>query len=276
MSFFLGSEVTDGCVMDTRRRLTTRSGRRSAVHLQEGVQGVLSSLSRASQLIAGVRRKPMRKLDGVKKTRSSHLVRALSTVTGTEYTEGERLTIEDIDRWARIVPLKAQQWVDNCLRLAALLAARRAVVSDVAWFWISLYGLLDELGPYFEGHAKLFGEGAVAVAKQIRDIRSLLTEDELWYLDYLRQEMAHPFTHVLRLKIRRPRRRGHPGKVSATYKGRSIQEVESSVRTVMARVNAKYKVRPWDVDKYVALEIAKRLHQPLRALSGAVAVWAAA
>ena len=116
---------------------------------------------------------------GTKNLQPSLLIEALTAITGVAYTPEEQAAIQDAGRWARIAPYKARQWVDHCGRLADLLAGRRAVISDVAWFWITLYGLLNELGPYFKKHADLFGEEAVPVADQIARIRSLLSADEV-------------------------------------------------------------------------------------------------
>ena len=95
-------------------------------------------------------------------------------------------------------------------------------------------------------------------------------------MDYLRQEMAHPFTHVLRVKTSRQRGRGQPLKVNATYKGHDVQEVESAVRRVLVGIAKKYKVSVGEAGGYVAIEIAKRLQGPLASLSHVVARWASA
>lgn len=130
-------------------------------------------------------------------------------VSLVEQTHGAPLPIVVADflvnsaKWSGVPARQAVTWLRKTIATTdSLIRVERP--EDFTLFWTRLYVLLDELIPFFDQHSigdRVVDQGRWEIAGFLREVRRKFSDEDLTYIEYMRNCCTHAFQSSERIKI---------------------------------------------------------------------------
>lgn len=214
--------------------------------------------------------------DNRRKREIDILIQTLGELTEWEYDENDRAVIEDIYKWAPVIPDQTFLWVENLYRLSVLLSIDKPNGSDFRCFWINLYGLFTEVYRNFKNLSKDDYALPVDICSKIEKIKAMFSGDELIFIDYLRQCQVHAFQSALRIKVKKPKSAETDIKINRTYRGRDVFELNHMIRKMIEKKSRESGASLREAENLIAIDMATRIVKPMNELLNLVDMWRSA
>ena len=140
-----------------------------------------------------------------------NIINTLESAYVSPLPENIQTILIDATYWADVIPKQGYNWVKNTLLLASKIIDNTAV--DM--FWIKLYALLAEPGPYFSKGEELIGEfknkpetvtkraffDSIELSHTISKVKDTFSESELMAITYLRHCRCHVHQNAYRVRL---------------------------------------------------------------------------
>ncbi len=214
--------------------------------------------------------------DNRRKREIDILIQTLGELTGLEYDENERVVIEDIYKWAPVIPEQSFLWVKNLYALSVSLSIGKQNASDFRCFWINLHGLFTEVYPYFKNLSNVDDDLPVDIYSKIEKIKAMFSDDEIIFVDYLRQCQVHAFQSALQIKVNKSKTTETGKKINRTYKGRDVLELKHMIRKMIKKKIRESSAPLREAENLIAIDMATRIVEPMDELLNLVDKWRSA
>lgn len=197
----------------------------------------------------------------------------LRVVLQREPTDAELDQFGDQALYADVQAGQEMQWIRSAVHYAVRVAAGDATPADVSLFWIRVGGVFLDVRAKHQASLdflrRTYGDDIVrapavapfqALLDAISAVAAVLTEDELYYLEYRRHVECHPRQTAYRARLHKD---GSLKEVQSKALGeaRTQAESEDTLRRVLTRFGHD--------ETRAAVEIATRLVVFLRAVEAA-------
>jgi hypothetical protein len=178
--------------------------------------------------------------------------------------------IDDIRDGAQISGPLLANWVRDGLRVTRLVIAGNTDVIPI--FWLRLYGILADIADHLAHQASVVADLApgqphlaplFSLAKTIDELASVLTDDELIYLQYRRHTESHPLQDAYRLRLT-------PKGLKDEVTHRLLKVTKSQEETTDAITRILRRFRG---EHLIAMDFARRLEVRLAAVQQASPAW---